>query len=418
MGANLNRRTAIMRPFRCPTPLLPGLVFAIVFVIACSTSGPRQTRLMKTSKMTISAAQLRVEVRSLADRFSGLMEGAGNAVLASTDDPEMKRRALLWLTNGVPAMQQALFEPDPLAALVEAQFLIAQLRRYFDGPTEIPIPEAYLQIVTSALDAMEADMKLIVDNAGEKTDYAAGRQLIYDTAAQYPITSGFVSRQGSVAMLAEFTARAGGGALKSIGSITETVADLVARIDLNAEYIPKFARWQAQLLIMDEVKGDEDYQSVISSIEQLQHLELVAAFLEDLDPLIADLPDLVADEREAVLDAVHGFLLETFAFAESQRTTLMHEDVRTEREAILTAVREERMVVLAAIAEERRLVLEAVSRERAAVFTDLDALVDEAFTREVNKLFIRGLILIAIILGGFATITFLGVRALKRERGN
>jgi len=44
--------------------------------------------------------------------------------------------------------------------------------------------------------------------------------------------------------------------------------------------------------------------------------------------------------------------------------------------------------------------------------------VDRAFTREVNKLFIRGLILIAIILGGFAAITFLGVRALKRERGN
>ncbi len=219
-------------------------------------------------------------------------------------------------------------------------------------------------------------------------------------------------------MLAEFTARTGGGALKSIGSITETVEDLVARIDLNAEYLPKFARWQAQLLIMDDIKGDEDYQSVISSIEQLQHLEQVAAFLEDLDPLIADLPDLVADERQAVLDAVHGYLLETMAFADSERTTLMHEDVRTEREAILAAVREERMAVMEAIAEERRIVLEAIGEERIAVFADLDVLVDRAFTREVNKLFIRGLILIAIILGGFAAITFLGVSALKRERGN
>ena len=40
---------------------------------------------------------------------------------------------------------------------------------------------------------------------------------------------------------------------------------------------------------------------------------------------------------------------------------------------------------------------------------------DRAFTREINKLFIRGLILIAIILGGFAAITFLGVRALKQR---
>ncbi len=117
--------------------------------------------------------------------------------------------------------------------------------------------------------------------------------------------------------------------MKSIGSITETVEDLVARIDLNAEYIPKFARWQAQLLIMDDIKGDENFEDVLSAIQQLQHLELVAAFLEDLDPLM-----------------------------------------------------------------------------------------DEAFTREVNKLFIRGLILITIIPGGFAATTFLGVRALKRERGS
>jgi len=206
--------------------------------------------------------------------------------------------------------------------------------------------------------------------------------------------------------------------LKSIGSITETVEDLVARIDLNAVYLPKFARWQAQLLIIEDIKGDENFEDVLPAIQQLQHLELVAAFLEDLDPLIADLPDLVAEERQAVLDAVHAYLRETLVFVDLQRTTLMHEDVRTEREAILAAVQEERMAVLAAISEERRIVLGAVSRERAAVFADLDTLMDEAFTREVNRLFIRGLVLITIVLGGFAAITFPGVRALKRERGN
>lgn len=54
---------------------------------------------------------------------------------------------------------------------------------------------------------------------------------------------------------------------------------------------------------------------------------------------------------------------------------------------------------------------------RVAIFGDLDRLMDDASTREVNKLFIRGLLLSAIILGGFAAITFLGVRALKRQSG-
>ena len=404
-----------MRPHTRKRTVLTCLALAATLLGGCSTSGPRQTKLMKSTKMTISSAQLRVQVRSLAGRFSGLMEQAGNGVLERTNDPAMKRRALLWLTNGIPAMQQALFQPDPLAALIDTQFLIAQMRIYFEDLSAHNLPPEKQKIVVRILDEMESDIEVIVDNAGPDTDFEAGRALIYDYAEDNPTDSRFTARRGTAAMMAEFTARAGGSALKSIGSITETVEDLVARIDLNAEYLPKFARWQAQLLILDDIKGDEDYEAVISAVEQLQHLELVAAFLEDLDPLIADLPDLVAEERQAVLDAVHAYLRETLTFVELQRTTLMHEDVRSEREAILAAVREERLAVLAAISEERRIVLEAIGKERGAVFADLDTLMDEAFTREVNKLFIRGLILIAIILSGFAAITFLGVRALNRK---
>jgi hypothetical protein len=97
----------------------------VVVVTSCVASSPRQTKLMKSTEMTISAAALRVQVRSLADRFSGLMEEAGEAVLTTDSDPRRRRNALLWLTNGIPAMQQALFQPDPLAALVDAWFLVA-----------------------------------------------------------------------------------------------------------------------------------------------------------------------------------------------------------------------------------------------------------------------------------------------------
>jgi hypothetical protein len=338
MGAIVVRRT-IMRSRRRSRFAFLSALLAAAWLGSCSTSPPRQTKLMKHSKMTISAAELRIQVRSLADRFSGIMEEAGYRALEHSDSPEMKRRILLWLTNGIPAMQQALFQPDPLAALVDAQFLIAQMRIYFDSQTEHALPSAYREIGTWACDEMEADIELVVDNAGPDTDYAAGRKLVYEAAAEYAVDRGFVTRRGTAAMLAEFTARAGAGALRSVGSITETVEDLVARIDLNAEYIPKLARWQAQILILDDIKGDEDFESVMSAVEQLQHLELVAAFLEDLNPLVASLPELVADEREAVLQALRGSLHETLTFVDIQRATLMHEDVRTEREAVLTAVR-------------------------------------------------------------------------------
>lgn len=383
----------------------------LVVVAACATKSPRQTRLMKSTEMTISAAALRVQVRSLADRFSGLMEEVGEEVLRDETDPAARRNALLWLTNGIPAMQQALFQPDPLAALLDGWFLIAQMRAYFERAAAGGMSPRKLELANRALDNMEADLKLIIENSGPNADYDRGRQLIYEKADQIPIDESFASRRGSAAFLAEFTARAGGGTLRSIGSVTETIEDLVARIDLNAEYIPKLARWHAMLFLLDE-----GFDSTAESIEHLQYLEFVASEVERLTPLVEGLPEMVAAERIVVLEALDVYLRRTMNFVDGQRATLMGDDVRREREAILAAIQEERIAVLEAISDERQIVLDALREERTKTFEDLDALMDEAFSREVDKLFVRGLFLIALFLIGFAGITFLGVRAFRAQK--
>jgi hypothetical protein len=386
------------------------VVLLLVVVAACVTSGPRQTKLMKTTKMAVSAAELRVEVRSLAGRFSGLMEEAGEVVLRHETEQQGRRNALLFLTNGIPAMQQALFQPDPVAAILDSWFLIAQMRGYFASRESSIKPEIYA-LAMRTLDEMESDLRIIVENSGPEVNYEKGRKLVYEMAANYPIDHSFASRRGSTVFLAEFTARTGGGALKSIGSITETAEDLVARIDLNAEYIPKLARWQAMLLALDA-----GYDTIPTSVENLEYLEFVAGEVERLSPLVENLPNLVSEERMAVLEALDTSLSRTLAFVNQQRATLMGNDVPKEREAVLAAIREERIAVLSTVAEEREIVLEALREERVATFEDLDTLMDEAFTREVNKIFVRGLVLIGLFLAGLAAVVSLGVRAIKKQR--
>lgn len=381
---------------------------AIITLTACATTAPRQTKLMKTARMTVSSSELRVQVRSLAGRFSGLMEEVGEEIVLERRGGDGQRAALLWLTNGIPAMQQALFQPDPVAALLDAWFLIAQMRGYFERLEPSMKPEDSAR-ATAVLDEMEADLRVIIENSGPDVSYEEGRELVYSRAADVDIDRSFATRRGSTVFLAEFTARTGGGALQSIGSITETVEDLVARIDLNAEYIPKLARWQAMLFALDG-----GYDAIPEAVAALESIEGMAAEVERLGPLLADLPDLVTGERLAVLEALDASLVRTLRFVDGQRATLMHEDVRTEREAVLAALREERIAILEAVARERQLVLDAISSERSAAFEDLDRLVDEAFSRELDRFFVRALILIAIVLGGFAVITFLGVRALNR----
>jgi len=386
-------------------------MLAVVF-LSCSTSTPRQTKLMQQTDLTISAAQLQVQVRSLAGRFSGLMEEAGNEVLQQADIPETRRGALLWLTNGIPAMQSALFAPDPLAALLDGWFLVAQMHFHFEDAARNGVPQEYADIALRALDVMEADIRNIVTKAGSETSYEKGRQLVYDAARQTNLTESFVSRHGSAIVLSEFTARAASGTLKSIGALTETVDDVIARFDLYAEYLPKQARWQAQLLLLDE-----GFEGIGTSVSYLQYLEMVADDVQRLTPLAESLPGLVSEERVAVLEALDEQLTRILGFVDQQRTVVMHEDVRAEREAIVDAIRDERIAVLAAIAEERRITLEALHEERLATFQDLNELVEKSVGREIDRLFTRALILIVILLGGLALITFLGVRAARKKSG-
>ena len=58
--------------------------------------------------------------------------------------------------------------------------------------------------------------------------------------------------------------------------------------------------------------------------------------------------------------------------------------------------------------------LEALREERRAAFDDLDSLINRAVSREVDKVFVRALILIVLALGGLAAITVLAIRALNR----
>jgi len=96
---------------------------------------------------------------------------------------------------------------------------------------------------------------------------------------------------------------------------------------------------------------------------------------------------------------------------------LMQEDVRTEREAVLTALAEERAIVLAALADERRLVLEALHQERVDTFDDLESLVDGAVSRQLDRLFLKAFVLIVVFLAGLAIIAFLFARSLRNRGG-
>ena len=115
-------------------------VIGLVIVLAalapaltgCKTTQPRSALMEKTPNLAQSPERLRIQVRSLVPLMLGIMESAADEVLASTNDPRIRSAALHFKADGIPTMYRALFQPDPVAAVLDAWVLVAQMRAFFE----------------------------------------------------------------------------------------------------------------------------------------------------------------------------------------------------------------------------------------------------------------------------------------------
>ncbi len=93
----------------------------------CATAPRRDEALRERTGVEVGAAELRLQVRTLARPFGGIIEGAADRMLFAARTPEERILALRIKISGIPAVHGALFEADPAGALFETAALLAQL---------------------------------------------------------------------------------------------------------------------------------------------------------------------------------------------------------------------------------------------------------------------------------------------------
>jgi hypothetical protein len=91
----------------------------------------RQTEIMaKTGAVKLSSVELRARVNDLADRLAGRLERTADRISTEARDEAVRRRALAFKVDAVPAVYAAAYRTDPLAAALDAWGLVFQIRDY------------------------------------------------------------------------------------------------------------------------------------------------------------------------------------------------------------------------------------------------------------------------------------------------
>ena len=380
------------------------LLTAVMLITSGCIRTPTKSAMMKGAPdlQDTTSAELRLKVHAFAGRFERTVESAADIIIENTDDPTIRRNALIWKIYAIPEVQKAAFLYDPLAGLIDVAALCGQLKQFFEprGGGEDLFGEWQLEVVaaTRMLDDEVWELGRSLTKSGDVT---AVRADVDQWVAENPIDSVVMVRTSTRALSAKLAAETGRGAGAAIGGITETVSDLSDRMTIYAASVPSQARWQAQLLVYD-ILDESELESLGPTTESL------ADSIDRIASTVELTPDLVVRERAKTLEEIASI------------SQALIDSIDLQRMATIDAVATERIAVLAAVERERAAILETIREERAATMDEggamLGVLVNDSFDRAeglIEQIFWKAAILLA---GSGVGLLFIGLIVVRNYR--
>jgi hypothetical protein len=367
----------------------------------------------------VSAAEFSARNQSLLGRYSAQIETAADKIIQESPSAVTRRQALLWKADAIPVLQASLLNTDPVVAVVDSWAFLFQMKGYMEQPAVKQRLGEFQPSVIETINKMKVEMEQLIQAAAPSANLAGGRQKVASWADAHPIESRLSGRESADTELirAEQSAM---GAVAAVRAIEESIGDLTARLDSYNAYLPKQARWQAQLLLSD-VALDPQVGKAMSN------LGTVSTALEKTSSSVEHMPELVGQTRAAVLADVNGQRLATQAFLREERLATL-DALNRERIATIADMRNERLAATADLRGERQIVLDALHNEQVGVMKSVETISDKEFKDFdararglIDHFFLRALelFLLMFILSSLAVWILLRRRltALPGQRG-
>ncbi len=365
------------------------------------------------TNLRMSPAELRIRVRSQIRPVLGLVEDGVDEILEARPSAEIRRLALIVKIEATSTLLTALLREDPLLALADAWGYVIQLQDFAARPETLERHGEFA--VEAGAIAGRIDRFLFAFANGIQEDLPAHdfEKTLREWAAENPIEGSVRRRPGVEESIADLLAVPGRrGTFAAIENLEETTEELMARLDLYTTYLPRLARWEVELTLVD-LAGDIDTTEVVADVEQIgDAADRIAGAAEVL-------AGVVGDDPEGLLEALR-----------SERLAVT-DDLRSGREAVLDALRAERVATLAEVeaiasrlaeqaggpireafrAESDRMI-EGVEEMRTRLIDDAGAVLAEV----VDHAFIRALQLLLIAAALLAVGVVLYARFLRPRR--
>jgi len=338
------------------------LVLICLLFVGCVA--PRQKTNFELEVMREDAVPLELwaEVFNYTEAFSKRVEQTADGIMEQAEDPEVRRQALLWKMNAIPVCMSAQDNASPVGCLIDVWAVSRQMRQYFaDGYGRSQFGELQPLAISTCAE-LEADVSEIARAHLQPEQYAAWEHRLAEWTAEHVISDDSFDRPSGVRALSkQLSQKAVGDVFSTVENLETEVYFLRAKVGLYADHLPRQARWQAELLMMDAL--DRQVPPLLTNAYERLAAERMLV-LEDVDRQRLETLKAVQAEREIVLEALQG----------ERRVILedliqLSDDVMVRIEHLANTVSSN---LTHQIQQQRLDTLEFIRKERMAMTRDMD----------------------------------------------
>jgi hypothetical protein len=255
----------------------------------------------------------------------------------------------------------------------------------------------FSQVPPEALRTMESEMEQLVRSAAPSADIEDIRRRVRTWASEHPIQAGLSGRKSADSDLIHSTYEGDLGALSSLRALQEGLGDIAARLDSYNSYLPKQARWQAELLAND-LSRDPALGMAASNFAILaKAAQQTAGNLDRIPQMAGKARQLAIADVEQQRQAAQFFLT-----GERER---LADEMTQQRIDAFADLRGERLAATADLRAERQIVIDAVHAEEVGAMSDLREFsqqtlndFDRRSSRLADHFFWRGVELVLLTL--------------------
>ena len=312
------------------------LAVGAVCLSACTTV-PQQEGLLEAEipHSKISSRNLRAMVSEYVPSYAHKIEATADTILASSQDATIRKNALLWKINAISAGFGAASRPDPLASYCDLWVLTRQMKYLFQSATDHPQFGPWQEDVIIACEQL--DVRLVEINSKLDPNLTYVESFIEKTAQQHPMSDLYFDRTPIATENIEKIHQPKHELLHVLASMQDDVKDMQRLSALYAEYLPKQARWQAELLALGMNQSPIVNAALANFTVASQAMHQIALSANEMqntvDQQLAAIPAVVDHQRQQA----------TADLAQMQAAALAQ--IRTEREAVMQAVHQEQLAV-------------------------------------------------------------------------